>query len=152
MPKAGELPLQGGQPLNGTEFIDKTKLLEDINAYARAKDNRVRQVSIGLSGEWQVVCIIRPGMPPFVVSDLWCGSMYPSAAGEGEQRGPGIADVAVAPVMPNGSIRKTGRDRLTKPCARLWSTSVIPAPAGEMDVVLGGWPGILLHGAVGHAN
>ena len=48
-------------PLGSAEFAAKVKLLEEMNAYARARDSRVRQVSCSLSGEWQTVEIIRPG-------------------------------------------------------------------------------------------
>ena len=48
-------------PLETAGFEKKVKLLEEINAYARAKDPRVRQVSAGLSGEWQRIEIIRAG-------------------------------------------------------------------------------------------
>ena len=48
-------------PLETAGFEKKVKLLEDINAYARAKDSRVRQVSASLAGEWQRVEIIRAG-------------------------------------------------------------------------------------------
>ena len=45
-----------------------------------------------------------------------------------------------------------GKARSTKRCGRRWSIfEAVPAPAGEMDVVLGsGWPGVMLHEAVGH--
>ena len=48
-------------PLRSAEFAAKVKLLEDMNAYARGKDARVRQVSCSLAGEWQNVEIVRPG-------------------------------------------------------------------------------------------
>ena len=48
-------------PLLGPDFGTKIKLLEDIDAYGRAKDPRVRQLSCSLSGEWRIVEIIRPG-------------------------------------------------------------------------------------------
>src|SRR5215472_3202562 len=48
-------------PLHSAEFATKVKLLEDMNAYARGKDSRVRQVSCSLAGEWQTVEIVRPG-------------------------------------------------------------------------------------------
>src|ERR1700730_12836062 len=47
-------------PLSQIEFGAKAKLLAEIDAYARAKDPRVRQVSASLSGSWQAVQIIRP--------------------------------------------------------------------------------------------
>ncbi len=46
-------------PLGGPSFEDKVKLLQEIDAYARAKDPRVRQVSASLAGSWQVVEILR---------------------------------------------------------------------------------------------
>ncbi|MEZ5984217.1 MAG: DNA gyrase modulator, partial [Parvularculaceae bacterium] len=48
-------------PLEAMPFAAKAKLLEEINAYARGKDKRVRQVSASLSGEWQAIEILRPG-------------------------------------------------------------------------------------------
>ena len=48
-------------PLNAVDFDVKVQLMKDIDAYARAKDDNVRQVSCSLSGEWQVVEILRPG-------------------------------------------------------------------------------------------
>jgi TldD protein len=48
-------------PLQSAAFEKKVKLLEDMNAYARSKDSRVRQVSCSLSGEWQQIEIVRPG-------------------------------------------------------------------------------------------
>src|SRR3954469_10571013 len=48
-------------PLETAGFEKKVKLLEEMNAYARAKDSRVRQVSASLSGEWQHVEILRAG-------------------------------------------------------------------------------------------
>ena len=47
-------------PLGAQSFAEKARLLADIDAYARAKDARVRQVSTSLTGEWQAVEIIRP--------------------------------------------------------------------------------------------
>ncbi|MGC6512757.1 MAG: metalloprotease TldD [Parvibaculales bacterium] len=152
-PKTGGPALYKGEnPLNGTEFIDKTKLLEDINAYARAKDNRVRQVSIGLSGEWQVVSIIRPGTAPLYDVRPLVRLDVSIVAGEGDRqesghcgRG-GRAGYAqwLDPQNWQGQVDEALRSALV-------NLESVPAPAGEMDVVLGpGWPGILLHEAVGH--
>ena len=47
-------------PLNAVPFAEKVKLLAEIDAYARAKDPRIRQVSCSLMGEWRAVQIIRP--------------------------------------------------------------------------------------------
>src|ERR1700689_244937 len=48
-------------PLPGKSFEDKVKLLQEIDAYIRAKDSRIHQVSVSLGGSWQAVQIIRPG-------------------------------------------------------------------------------------------
>jgi TldD protein len=139
-------------PISALSFDKKVKLLEEIDAYARARDPRVRQVSVSLGGSWQAVQIIRP---------------------DGERR----ADIRpmvrlnVSVVMEegdrmesgsHGSGGRLGYDGLIDPAH--WQASVqeairqaevnlrsVDAPAGEMPVLLGpGWPGILLHEAVGH--
>lgn len=139
-------------PLHSAEFSVKVKLLEDMNAYARAKDSRVRQVSCSLAGEWQTVEIIRPG-----------GETYRDIRP--------LVRIGVSVVVEEngrqesgsyGGGGRSGYDTYLDP--RYWCSGVdealrqalvnlesIPAPAGEMTVVLGcGWPGILLHEAVGH--
>ncbi|WP_370334805.1 metalloprotease TldD [Parvularcula marina] len=139
-------------PLEAVPFEVKTKLLEEINAYARAKDPRVRQVSASLSGEWAVVEIMRPG--GLIVRDVrpLVRLNVSVTAGEGDKQ-------------ESGSTGAGGRetyDRLLAP--DFWQAQVdealrmalvnleaVPAPAGEMEVVLGpGWTGVLLHEAVGH--
>ncbi|MDG1859447.1 MAG: DNA gyrase modulator, partial [Emcibacteraceae bacterium] len=48
-------------PLGGVAFKEKIRILEEIDAYARAKDPKICQVSCSIAGEWQVIEIIRPG-------------------------------------------------------------------------------------------
>ncbi len=152
-PKAGGAALYVGEnPLDGTEFIDKIKLLEDINAYARAKDNRVRQVSIGLSGEWQVVSIIRPNCAPLYDIRPLVRLDVSIVAGEGDRQESGHCGrggrAGYAQWLSPENWQSQVNEALRGALVNLES---IPAPAGEMDVVLGpGWPGILLHEAVGH--
>jgi TldD protein len=82
-------------PMPGKTFEDKIRLVQEIDAYVRARDPRVHQVSVSLGGSYQA------------------------------------ADEALRQALVN--------------------LSSVPAPAGEMPVVLGpGWPGILLHEAIGH--
>jgi len=139
-------------PLGGMEFEAKTKLLADINDYARSKDSRVRQVSASLSGEWSAVEILRPGgeiirdFRPLVRLNVSV------TAGDGDRQESGSY----------GAGGREGYGRFITPDA--WQTQVDealrqalvnleaePAPAGEMEVVLGpGWTGILLHEAIGH--
>ncbi|MGV6820487.1 MAG: metalloprotease TldD [Parvularcula sp.] len=139
-------------PLDEMAFAEKTKLLEDINAYARDLDDRVRQVSASLSGEWVVVEIMRPG--GLIVRDIrpLVRLNVSVTAADGER-------------MESGSTGAGGREgysRIIEPT--FWKAQVdealrmalvnleaIPAPAGETEVVLGpGWTGVLLHEAVGH--
>jgi TldD protein len=139
-------------PLGAYDFAAKTKLLADIDAYARSRDPRVRQVSASIGGLWQAVQIIRP-------DGLRVGDIRPLVrlninvvVGDGDR-------------MENGSSGAGGRieyHRYFEPAQ--WRAQVdealrqalvnldsVPAPAGEMTVVLGsGWPGVMLHEAVGH--
>ena len=149
---AGQALYMADNPLNGAEFIDKVKLLEDINAYARSRDNRVRQVSVSLAGEWQAVCIVRPDTGPLFDVRPLVRLDVSVVVGEGERqetghsgRG-GRANYAqwLAPENWQAQVNNALKQAVT-------NLDSIPAPAGEMDVVLGpGWPGILLHEAVGH--
>ncbi|PPR10524.1 MAG: Metalloprotease TldD [Alphaproteobacteria bacterium MarineAlpha11_Bin1] len=139
-------------PLGETDFSEKVKLLEDMNDYARSLDDSVTQFSASISGEWQAVEIIRP---------------------DGESRGDirPLVRVNVSVVctqndrMEAGSYGTGGRTGYTAFISEdAWKANIdeafrqaqanlnsVPAPAGEMDVVLGpGWPGILLHEAIGH--
>jgi len=139
-------------PLALVPFETKVKLLEEIDAYARGRDGRVRQVSASLSGSWQAVYILRgdgshaADIRPLVRINVSV------VLGQGDR-------------MESGSHGMGGRftyDGIMAPdqwrhCAdealRLASVNLdsVPAPAGEMTVVLGsGWPGVMLHEAVGH--
>ena len=61
-PRGTNADLYGdANPLAGLGFEDKVALLEGMNAYARGKDPRVKQVTASIAGEWQAVQIIRPG-------------------------------------------------------------------------------------------
>ena len=139
-------------PLGEAPFEAKVQLLSEIDAYARGKDPRVRQVSASIAGNWQAVQIIRAGgersadIRPLVRLNVTV------VVGAGDR-------------MESGSYGSGGRiayDRLLEPDT--WRAAVdealrqalvnlgsVAAPAGEMQVVLGpGWPGILLHEAIGH--
>ena len=139
-------------PLGDMGFEEKTKLLADINEYARAKDSRVRQVSCSLTGEWSAVEIMRAGgtavrdFRPLVRLNVSV------TAGEGDRQetgshGAGGREGYAAFVSPDawrGQVDEALRQALV-------NLEAEPAPAGEMEVVLGpGWTGVLLHEAVGH--
>jgi TldD protein len=139
-------------PLGGVEFAVKTSLLAEIDAYVRAKDPRVRQVSCSLSGSWQAVQILRADghrvadIRPLVRLNVSVvvekdGRMESGSYGTGGRVG---YDLYLQP-----STWKAAADEALRQA--LVNLSSVPAPAGEMPVVLGpGWPGILLHEAIGH--
>ena len=139
-------------PLGLVDFETKVKLLADIDAYARNADERVRQVTVSLSGEWRAVQILRPGGER-------CGDIRPLVrlnvsvvTGEGERQetgshgvgGRALYDTYIDAESWKAQVDEALRQSLVK-------LESVAAPAGEMDVVLGpGWPGILLHEAIGH--
>ncbi|MEL6661753.1 MAG: metallopeptidase TldD-related protein, partial [Pseudomonadota bacterium] len=139
-------------PTETPDFGAKTSLLAEIDAWARAKDPRVVQVSVSLAGSTRAVDIIRPGgetmseIRPLVRLNVSVtlekdGRRESASAGAG---GRAAYDEWIAPDRWKGLVERA----LAKASTNLES---IPAPAGEMEVVLGpGWPAVLLHEAVGH--
>ena len=139
-------------PLALVPFERKVSLLAEIDAYVRAKEPRVRQVMASISGVWQAVQILRP-------DGVRVGDIRPLVrlninvvVGEGDRQETGS----------HGTGGRTGYDLYLDPATwqpaadealrqALVNLGSVPAPAGEMPVVLGsGWPGILLHEAIGH--
>ena len=139
-------------PLDALGFEAKVKLLEDINAYARDKDDRVKQVSASLSGEWSAIEVMRPGGE--VVRDIRplvrLNVSVTAADGDRQETGShgagGREDYArfITPDAWQAQVDEAFRQALV-------NLEAEAAPAGEMEVVLGpGWTGVLLHEAVGH--
>lgn len=139
-------------PLETAGFEKKVNLLEEMNAYARGKDSRVRQVSASLSGEWQRIEIMRAGgehyadIRPLVRINVSVvveqnGRQESGSFGGGGRSG---YETYLDPTYWKGAVDEALRQALV-------NLESVPAPAGEMSVVLGpGWPGILLHEAIGH--
>ncbi len=139
-------------PTLAPEFTTKTGLLAEIDAWARAKDPRVVQVSVSLAGSYDQIDIFRPGaehfqdVRPLVRLNVSItleqnGRRETASAGAG---GRATYDEWIAPRRWQGLVERAMR----KAEVNLES---VPAPAGEMEVVLGpGWPAVLLHEAVGH--
>lgn len=139
-------------PLLEVDFSTKTSLLAEIDAYLRAKNPLVKQVSASLSGEWQAVQIVRAG--GFVTGDIRPlvrlnisviveknGRMERGSYGMGGREG-------YSEFIAEKRWQEAADETLRQALVNLES---IPSPAGEMEVVLGnGWPGILLHEAIGH--
>jgi TldD protein len=139
-------------PLADATFAAKIDILREIDAYARAADRRVVQVTASLGASLQEVEILRPEglrfadirpMARINVSVILeqDGRRETGSMGSGGRHGlAGLLDPARWKPMVDEALR----------IARVNLTAV-PAPAGMMDVVLGpGWPGILLHEAIGH--
>ena len=142
-PPRSNVKLYGEEnPLSSPCFEAKARLLQTIDAYARAKDPRVRQVTVSLAATWQAVEILRGD-----------GETYRDIRP--------LVRVNVSVVVGDGSRQETGSDGYGGResyerfiAADVWQSSVdkavrqalinleaAPAPAGEMDVVLGpGWP------------
>ncbi|SFS22007.1 metalloprotease TldD [Yoonia litorea] len=139
-------------PMLQATFPAKIDLLKEIDAFARALDPRVVQVSATVAASLQEVVILRP--EGTLVTDVRPMSRLNISViveenGRRESGGTGGGGRA-------GLIGLIGRDHW-EPVARealriaLVNLDAEPAPAGVMDVVLGpGWPGILLHEAIGH--
>ena len=139
-------------PLDEVPFADKVRLLEEIDAYARNKDARVRQVTASVTASWQVVEILRAGgarvgdIRPLVRLNVAV------VVGDGDRQETGTYGAggrrAYAGFITPEAWQQNVDEALRQALVNLES---VPAPAGEMDVVLGpGWPGILLHEAIGH--
>ena len=139
-------------PLGQVEFTTKTKLLQEIDAYARSKDPRVRQVMASLAGTWQAVEILRPDgsrvgdIRPLVRLNVAV------VVGEGDRMEQGSSGaggrLAYERFIDPANWKAQVDEALRKALVNL---GAVPAPAGEMTVVLGpAWPGVMLHEAVGH--
>ena len=139
-------------PLASTEFADRTAALAHIDAYARGRDPRIKQVMAGLGAEWQAVQIIRADgtrvadLRPLVRLSVSVVVEQDGRRESGSFGGGGrfSYDSVLSEAYLNAAVDEALRQALVNLESR-------PAPAGEMPVVLGpGWPGILLHEAIGH--
>ncbi len=139
-------------PTDAPGFTDKTTLLATIDAFARAADPRVVQVSVSLAGSHKEIDVIGPDgavysdVRPLVRVNVSVtleqnGRRESAASGAG---GRAAYDEWIKPDRWQGLVKRA----IDKAAINLES---IAAPAGEMEVVLGpGWPAVLLHEAVGH--
>ncbi len=149
----GSVPLYtDANPLVLTAFEDKVALMGQIDAYLRAKDPRVVQVSAALSGEWQAVKVIqakgretddiRPLVNLMISVVVKNGDRMESGAF-------GLGGRYLYDKIIDENVWKSAADEALR--TALVNLESVPAPAGEMPVVLsGGWCGVLLHEAVGH--
>jgi len=139
-------------PLAAPAFSDKIALLQEIDAFARARDPRVVQVSASIAGERRAIEILRADgrrlsdVRPLVRVNVSVtvekdGRRESASQGAGGRAG---FETWIAPDRWQDQVDEAIRQALV-------NLDAIDCPAGEMDVVLGaGWPGVLLHEAVGH--
>ncbi len=139
-------------PLASLDATAKVKLLERLESYARAEDARVKQVMAHISGEYEVVLVAgSDGRLAADVRPLVRVSITVIVEGKNGQReqgssgGGGRTDYGF---FSDEVLHAYAREAVHQAITNL---DAQPAPAGTMAVVLGpGWPGILLHEAVGH--
>ncbi len=151
-PGTNRLLYPGENPIGAVPFAEKVALLQQIDAYARARDPQVRQVSASLAASWQAVRIIRPDgrevadLRPLVRLNV---SVVVERNGRMESGGHGAGGrTELAAFIGEADWKAHVDEALRQALVNLES---VPAPAGEMTVVLGsGWPGVMLHEAVGH--
>jgi TldD protein len=141
----------GIDPIGTLDSTAKVKLLEKTEQLARKKDPRVKQVMAGLASEWDVVMVARADgtlaadVRPLVRLSVTViaeqnGRREMGSGGGGGRFGLAYFDDAQIESYVNDAVK-----------AAITNLDSRPAPAGEMTVVLGpGWPGILLHEAIGH--
>jgi TldD protein len=141
-----------GNPLELVPFADKVALCQQIDAAARARDPRVAQVSASLSGSWSVIEIVRAD--GFVATDIrplvrLNVSIVVEENGRRETGTYGFGGrYLYERLFDEGKWNHAIDEALAQALTNLRS---VDAPAGEMTVLLGpGWPGVLLHEAVGH--
>ncbi|WP_435627036.1 metalloprotease TldD [Candidatus Ferrigenium straubiae] len=138
-------------PIASLKDADKVALLERLEGYARALDPRVVQVMAGLAGEYEVVMVARSDglmnadIRPLVRLSLQVIVEENGKREQGSAGGGGRFDYAY---FDDAMLRKYAALAVHQAVTNL---DAAPAPAGNMTVVLGnGWPGILLHEAIGH--
>lgn len=141
-----------GNPLDEIAFAEKVRVLEAINAYARGLDPRIAQVSASIANEWQAIQIVRADgsraadIRPLVRINVSV-TVRNGDKMESGSNGRGGRSL-LAPFLSDSAWRAQVDDALRQALTKL---DAVPAPAGEMPVVLGpGWPGVMLHEAVGH--
>ncbi len=138
-------------PVSGFSDADKVRILERLESFARAIDPRVKEVMGRLSGEYEVVLVARhdgtlaADVRPLVHIGLTVIAEQGGRREQGHTGGGGRFDYSYF----TDAVLKDYADGAVKQA--LINLDARPAPAGMMTVVLGpGWPGVLLHEAVGH--
>ena len=139
-------------PLSDSTFPAKIDILREIDAYARGLDRRVVQVTATIAASHQEVVILRTDAPDVSDSRPMVRMNVSIIVEQDGQRQTGYVGGGGRYGL-NGMLEPTHWQPLVREALRIAVVNLlaIPAPAGVMDVALGaGWPGILLHEAIGH--
>jgi TldD protein len=152
-PQETNLQLYSDQnPLPLIPYQVKVKTLEAIDNYARGKDKRIKQVSASLVASWQAIQIIKQNgfcaqdIRPLIRLNV---SIVASNGQRMEMGSYGTGGRTNYDDFINEDIWKKSVDESVRQA--LINLESVDTPGGEMPVVLGpGWPGVLLHEAVGH--
>jgi len=139
-------------PIGAPSFEEKVQLLREIDAYLRAKDPKVRQVTASLAASWQIVNILRADGERMQDIRPLTRLNVTVVVGEGDRQESGSFGAGgrrgFGEFIAEESWKQAADEALRQALVNLVA---LPAPAGAFDVVLGaGWPGVMLHEAVGH--
>ncbi len=139
-------------PSDHFAFADKVALLQRVDEFARKADPRIKQVSVSLSGDWQEIEILRAQGEVYRDSRPLVRFHVSVMASDGKERASGSFGFGGRGLYGDYLSETKWQDAVKEAVRQsLIGLEAKPAPAGEMDVVLGpGWPGILLHEAIGH--
>ncbi len=139
-------------PAEAMGFAEKIGLLQKVDAFTRGLDPRVKQVSVSMAADWQAIEILRADGSSYRDVRPLVRFNVSVVSSDGKEQGQGSHGLG-----GRGEPLSYFTDDVWMAAARealrqsLVSLEASPSPAGEMDVLLGpGWPGILLHEAVGH--
>jgi len=139
-------------PLDQMTAAEKVALLKQLDAEARQQDSRVREVIVSLAGVHEIMMVavsdgtLAAGVRPLVRCNVTViveqdGRRERAGSGGGGRSGYGF-------FLEEGRAKGYAREAVRQALVNL---EAVAAPAGSMPVVLGpGWPGILLHEAIGH--
>ena len=139
-------------PLQVLKEVEKVRLLQEIDAEARRKDPRVKHVNVNLSGVYEVILIISSDgqlaadVRPLVRLNVSVIAEQNGRRERGSSGGGGRCDYRFFLEEDRGL--NYAREAVRQALVNL---EAVPAPAGTFPVILGpGWPGVLLHEAIGH--
>ncbi|MFN7783948.1 MAG: metalloprotease TldD [Lysobacterales bacterium] len=139
-------------PIDSLDSESKVRLLREVDAFVRSADARVRQVIVSLVGVVDTVLVARSDgilagdVRPLVRCNVQVIVEHNGRREQGYAGGGGR--VSYPELLQSGRALDFAREALRQALVNL---EAVDAPAGSMPVVLGpGWPGVLLHEAVGH--